>query len=186
MTQLSWPSAAVAFTVTKCFEFDSFTMPPHCLRDSGRPVRFLIFGGMYYSAGRCRGDARRSKHDLDLTSQLRNPTNLVWKAGKEVILPCQQMSRTVNGASISWRLKWKVAGRNFQAGKKNRFSGRCSFTDVGFSVVHLTCLISWSMFTYPTISQISDSSKDLSFHSIFHSDGLCFHINHFCGSYIRL
>ena len=65
MTQLLWPSAAVAFIVTKCCKFDSFTLPPHCLRDSftmpphylphsftmppyclrhsGRSVQFLIF-----------------------------------------------------------------------------------------------------------------------------------------------
>ena len=52
--QFLWPSAAVAFTVTKCCNFDSFTMPPHCLRQSftmpphclrhsGRLVPFLIF-----------------------------------------------------------------------------------------------------------------------------------------------
>ena len=40
-------SGAVACTVTKCCKFDSFTMPPLCQRESGRPVQFLflIFWG---------------------------------------------------------------------------------------------------------------------------------------------
>ena len=33
MTQILWPSAAVAFIVIKC-KLDSSTMPPHCLPDS--------------------------------------------------------------------------------------------------------------------------------------------------------
>ena len=40
MTQILWPSAAVALTVTKCCKFDSFTM-----RESGRPVQYLFCGG---------------------------------------------------------------------------------------------------------------------------------------------
>ena len=40
MTQLLWPSAAVACKYRK---FNSFTLPPRCLRESGRPVQFLTF-----------------------------------------------------------------------------------------------------------------------------------------------
>ena len=32
-----WP-----FAVPKCCKLDSFATPPHCLRESGRPVQFLI------------------------------------------------------------------------------------------------------------------------------------------------
>ena len=43
MIQLLRPSATVAFSATKCFKFDSYTMPPRCPHESGRPGRFLIF-----------------------------------------------------------------------------------------------------------------------------------------------
>ena len=35
--------AAVAFTVAKCCKFNSFTMPPFGLHESGGPVQILIF-----------------------------------------------------------------------------------------------------------------------------------------------
>ena len=51
----------------KCFKFDSFTMLPHCLRDSGRPAKFLIFWrNVLYTTPPLIADCRRSKvHGAD-------------------------------------------------------------------------------------------------------------------------